>query len=391
MPTDDLPDRIRKTTVPPTRAVDPDALWDLARHRRRRRRIGVGLTAVAVLIAGGVAALMATAGSDPHVQAGVADAGPDESGPADGCAMSIDELLDPATDVLVYLQPDATSAQIADKVAELRADPDVRSVVVVDQDTQYEQFRVLFADQPDVIASVTPDILPTLLEVDITGGEVAITDFVIGQKIAKEQDTSFGGDGNSVVREVMRRSDAAAAIGPCASSPGPTLTDPTTTAPSTVGSGADSSSSTTTQPLDSVDWSQVTYPFDCGTYPGAGPVGWHVWDVQYAHPAGGVEMAVVLVTCDAGAGSPPAALLVYDGAASPSGDPHLTQTLVSPEDNWVAGDVSPIDDTVSLPVSGYTTADVPHCCPDVAATLVWHWVDGSYQPDGLEPAHHRAG
>jgi hypothetical protein len=108
-------------------------------------------------------------------------------------------------------------------------------------------------------------------------------------------------------------------------------------------------------------------------------------DVVYAAPAVGVRVALVLVTCDAGAGSPPAGLFVYDRAESAS-SAHLAQTLVQPEEGWLANDVVAEAADVSLAVGGYSSDDITRCCPDVSDTLTWQWDGDSYRrTDGRDP------
>jgi hypothetical protein len=111
-------------------------------------------------------------------------------------------------------------------------------------------------------------------------------------------------------------------------------------------------------------------------------------DVAYTGPAPGVSLAIVLVTCDAGAGTPPSNLLVYDDASSTS-NPHIAQTLVRSEDNWSAPRITANNDELSLPVRGYSSSEVPRCCPDVSATLVWRWENGAFAPTSPWPAHYR--
>jgi len=47
-------------------------------------------------------------------------------------------------------------------------------------------------------------------------------------------------------------------------------------------------------------------------------------------------------------------------------------------------------DGVSLPVLGFSTVDVPRCCPDVTATLTWRGSGTSYDPTDSGPAHYRS-
>ncbi|HTD51235.1 MAG TPA: hypothetical protein VK771_11575, partial [Acidimicrobiia bacterium] len=81
--------------------------------------------------------------------------------------------------------------------------------------------------------------------------------------------------------------------------------------------------------LRAVKWSAVAYPMDCGA---SGTV--EVRDVQYATPASPVEVAVVEVSCQVVAATPPSALFVYQLGA-PGAQPRLVQALVNYTDGWL--------------------------------------------------------
>jgi cell division transport system permease protein len=61
---------------------------------------------------------------------------------------------------IVYLTPDHTEEQRASIERDLLENPDVREATFVDQDDTYEEFKRLFAESPQLIDAVTPDILP---------------------------------------------------------------------------------------------------------------------------------------------------------------------------------------------------------------------------------------
>lgn len=65
------------------------------------------------------------------------------------------------TDFIVYMNPDATQAQIDAAADALTASPEIESFRYRDKDAAMTEFRELFADQPELLASVTEDILPT--------------------------------------------------------------------------------------------------------------------------------------------------------------------------------------------------------------------------------------
>jgi hypothetical protein len=170
----------------------------------------------------------------------------------------------------------------------------------------------------------------------------------------------------------------------------------TTTSTTTASSSTTAAASTTTTPagaaLQSVQWSSVDYPIGphcAGLNP---PVS--VLHVAYAVPAPGVQLAAVLVRCNVGAGTPPAALYVYDSATS-TRSPHLSAALVTAGDGWQAGDfngANPLRVTgasISLAVAGFSSSSLPNCCPDVRATLVWHWTGSRYQLSSSIPPHVR--
>ena len=96
-----------------------------------------------------------------------------------------------------------------------------------------------------------------------------------------------------------------------------TTTSATRATPTTITVPAASSSTTSTSRLGlaSVDWARVAYPIDCGSML-QGKVGTQVLQVAYAQPAPDAELALVMVACQAGAGTPPRTIFVFDGAIS---------------------------------------------------------------------------
>jgi cell division transport system permease protein len=61
---------------------------------------------------------------------------------------------------IVYLQPTADGAQKDSIERDLDANPDVKEFTYVDQDETYEEFKRLFGDSPQLVETVTPEILP---------------------------------------------------------------------------------------------------------------------------------------------------------------------------------------------------------------------------------------
>jgi hypothetical protein len=174
-----------------------------------------------------------------------------------------------------------------------------------------------------------------------------------------------------------------------ASKPSTTTTLPasttSTTAATTTSSAPPTTSTTvdTSVPLSSVNWASLSYPVDCGGQ----TVG---TAAAYPTPEPGRELAVVFVTCVAGAGAPPSAVLIYDGAESPT-SAHLSQTLLRYQDYWAPEEGGTVANERQLAVNvyGYSSGDIPRCCPDLNPQLTWEWVDGEYVATIPQPEHLR--
>src|SRR5215213_5891879 len=70
---------------------------------------------------------------------------------------------------IVYMNPDATQDQIDSVQRALDDSPQVESYDFLDKNEAYEEFRQLFErDSPELIDSVTPDVLPTSFKVKPT-------------------------------------------------------------------------------------------------------------------------------------------------------------------------------------------------------------------------------
>lgn len=160
-----------------------------------------------------------------------------------------------------------------------------------------------------------------------------------------------------------------------ATASGPTSTTAETTTTTAVAAAAEG------VPLSSVAWGSLRYPVDCEGEAVASPA-------AYSEPEPGTELAVVFVTCASGAGAQPSAVLVYDRADSTDGV-HLAQTLLSYEDNWTptGGAVEAMGSDLVIPVYGYSTDDIPRCCPDLDLQLTWTWREGEYVATGPQPPH----
>ncbi|MET7674819.1 hypothetical protein [Streptomyces seoulensis] len=111
----------------------------------------------------------------------------------------------------------------------------------------------------------------------------------------------------------------------------------------------------------------VAFPLDCG------PVKAVVARKTSGDLDGdGKPETVAVVHCDAAMGTPPDAVYVLTRNAT-DGTPRVVATLVQPADRLTATDLAIGDRTVTATLLGYSTDDVPSCCPDVKKAAAWRW------------------
>ncbi|MGW2617407.1 hypothetical protein [Streptomyces sp. NPDC001500] len=91
----------------------------------------------------------------------------------------------------------------------------------------------------------------------------------------------------------------------------------------------------------------------------------------------GAPETVAVVHCDAPMGTPPDG--VYVLAHGPD-DTHarVVATLVDPKARNTVTGLTIADGAVLATLLGYSTADVPSCCPDVKDSARWQWKDRKF-------------
>lgn len=119
------------------------------------------------------------------------------------------------------------------------------------------------------------------------------------------------------------------------------------------------------------DPAAVDFPIECG------PVGAVVQKKASGDLDGdGSPETVAVVRCDAGSGNPPHGVYVLTRGTAP--EPRVVATLVAPEERRTVTDFAVRDGAVTATLLGYSSPDVPSCCPDVTDRVKWQWKDGAF-------------
>ncbi|MCX4573899.1 hypothetical protein [Streptomyces sp. NBC_01571] len=120
------------------------------------------------------------------------------------------------------------------------------------------------------------------------------------------------------------------------------------------------------------DPAAVTFPLECG------PAEVVVQKKASGDLDGdGSPETVAVVRCDAGSGTPPNGVyvLTQGGVAK---KPRIVATLVDPKDRLSVTGFAVRDGAVTATLLGYSSADVPSCCPDVKDRAKWQWRNGAF-------------
>ncbi|MFD3603883.1 hypothetical protein, partial [Streptomyces sp. NPDC058656] len=95
---------------------------------------------------------------------------------------------------------------------------------------------------------------------------------------------------------------------------------------------------------------------------------------------------VAVVRCEAGFGTPPSGVYVVTRSADDP-KPRVVATLVDPKDRMSVKDFAVRDATITATLLGYSSRDVPSCCPDVTERAKWQWKNGAFVRSTPSEAH----
>ncbi|CAL9652264.1 hypothetical protein SUDANB1_06641 [Streptomyces sp. enrichment culture] len=120
------------------------------------------------------------------------------------------------------------------------------------------------------------------------------------------------------------------------------------------------------------DPAAVTFPIECG------PVKAVVKKSASGDLDGdGRPETVAVAHCDSPMGTPPDGVYVLTRGAD-GGKPRIVATLLDPKDGTTVTDFAVSDGAVTATLLGYSSADVPRCCPDQKTDVKWRWHSGSF-------------
>jgi hypothetical protein len=145
--------------------------------------------------------------------------------------------------------------------------------------------------------------------------------------------------------------------------PGPATAAPPAAAPQSRSAPADA---------PAPDPAAVDFPLECGA----------VKAVVVRRASGDLDgdgrpETVAAVHCDAPMGTPPDGLYVLTRGAGPA-EPRVVATLVDPKDRQTVSDLAVREGAVRATILGYSTPDVPSCCPDLKDSVKWQWENGAF-------------
>ncbi|MEV6200793.1 hypothetical protein AB0M64_12515 [Streptomyces sp. NPDC051771] len=87
---------------------------------------------------------------------------------------------------------------------------------------------------------------------------------------------------------------------------------------------------------------------------------------------------VAVVHCEAGSGTPPAGLYVLTPGRGDGAPARIVATLVDPREQRSVTGLAIRDGAVRATLLGYSSPDVPSCCPDEKEQVSWEWSGGAF-------------
>ncbi|CAM5366817.1 hypothetical protein STANM309S_04847 [Streptomyces tanashiensis] len=87
---------------------------------------------------------------------------------------------------------------------------------------------------------------------------------------------------------------------------------------------------------------------------------------------------IAVVHCEAGSGTPPSGVYVLTRGKKNGSPARVVATLVAPEQHRNVTELAVRDGAVRATLLGYSSPDVPSCCPDEKEQVSWRWQGGAF-------------
>ncbi|GGR29533.1 hypothetical protein GCM10010497_34900 [Streptomyces cinereoruber] len=95
---------------------------------------------------------------------------------------------------------------------------------------------------------------------------------------------------------------------------------------------------------------------------------------------------VAVVHCEAGSGTPPSGVYVLTRGKGADAPARVVATLVAPDQHRSVTELAVRDGAVLATLLGYSSFDVPRCCPDEKEQVSWRWRGGAFVRAGQDEA-----
>ncbi|MGW0122624.1 hypothetical protein [Streptomyces sp. NPDC003327] len=137
--------------------------------------------------------------------------------------------------------------------------------------------------------------------------------------------------------------------------------------------GAAGTPATAPRPAPAPEAAGAAYPLECGT------VGHTVARYVSGDLDGdGNPETVAIAHCEAGSGTPPSGLYVLTRGKGAGAPARIVATLVEPDLRKSVTGLAIRDGAVEATLLGYSSPDVPSCCPDEKEQVSWRWEGGAF-------------
>ncbi|OKJ55147.1 hypothetical protein [Streptomyces sp. CB02261] len=126
-------------------------------------------------------------------------------------------------------------------------------------------------------------------------------------------------------------------------------------------------------PAPAPEASGADYPLDCGGAP-------HKIAKRASGDldGDGNPETVAVVHCESGSGTPPSGVYVLTRGKEKGAPARVVATLVAPELRKNVTALAVRDGAVLATLLGYSSPDVPSCCPDEKEQVGWRWQGGAF-------------